>query len=699
MSEPSASRPPLDALFDVRAVAVIGASAKRGNLGGRVVYNLGVLGFQGEVYPVGPSEEPVHGHPVLRSVLDAPGPVDLAVIAVAAPRVPQVLEECGQKGVRYASIISAGFGEFTAERAALDQELLDVAARHGLRFLGPNCQGILDTRTGVCTGFGVVREDTLAQGSAGLLAQSGTVVFTLARLMSREGLGVSRFASVGNKLDVDEVDLLPLFLAHPETRVVCMYLESIRRGRALVEVAERAAKPIVLLKGNVAPASAGIARSHSASILNDQRVVAAAARQAGIVLVEQLNDFAVVPKAFLLPPMRGNRLVIVAGSGGMAVVAADWAHRRGFALPPLPAATAAAIERRQPLVKIANPVDLGDFFDLRETLAVLNEVLALPDVDGMALSMFDPTSTNYYNPPERPFQVELQALAERHGKPIAVTYAADPASLQTLRAQAAYPVFTFVDEAVQGLAALRDYTRHRERPREAVPPPLLGRATIEAVLARARAAERRELDYVDAFTVLAAAGIPVEMPHLLASAEAAVRAAREAEGAVALKLLAQGISHKTEAQGVRLGLTTDDAVFAAASDLLDAYPGAHLALQRMVSGVELMLGARRDPQFGPLVSVGLGGTLVELWDDAALRLAPITPAEARAMLAETRAARLLAGWRGQPAVDAAGAADALQRLSALIAAYPAIVEIDVNPLMVMQPERGVRAVDVRVFVE
>src|ERR671932_650923 len=254
MSEPTApALPPLNALFDVRSVAVIGASAKRGNLGGRVVYNLGVLGFAGAVYPVGPSEEPVHGRPVLRSVLDAPEPVDLAVIAVAAPRVPQVLEECGQKGVRFASIISAGFGEFKEERAALDQELLDVAARHGLRFLGPNCQGLLDTRSGLCTGFGVVREDTLAQGCAGLLAQSGTVVFTLARLMTREGLGVSRFASVGNKLDVDEVDLLPLFLAHEPTRVVCLYLESIRRGRDLVDLARRAAKPIVLLKGNAAP--------------------------------------------------------------------------------------------------------------------------------------------------------------------------------------------------------------------------------------------------------------------------------------------------------------------------------------------------------------------------------------------------------------------------------------------------------------
>jgi acetate---CoA ligase (ADP-forming) len=699
MTEASTPHPPLDGLFDVRAIAVIGASAKPGNLGGRVVYNLAMLGFQGEVYPVGPSEESVHGRPVLRSVLDAPGPVDLAVIAVAASRVPQVLEECGQKGVPFASIISAGFGEFTEERAALDQALLDVAAHHGMRFLGPNCQGVLDTRRGLCTGFGVVREDTLAQGSAGLLAQSGTVVFTLARLMTREGLGVSRFASVGNKLDVDEVDLLPLFLAHEETRVVCLYLESIKRGRALVEVAQDAEKPIVLLKGNAAPASAGIARSHSASILNDQRVVAAAARQAGIVLVEQLNDFAVVPKALLLPPMRGNRLAIVAGSGGMAVIAADWAHRRGFALPGLPAATAAAIEQRQPLVKIGNPVDLGDFFDLRETLTILDEVLTLPDVDGMVLSMFDPTSNNYYNPPERPFHAALQVLGERHGKPIAVTYAADPASIQALRAQAPLPTFTFVDEAVQGLAALRDYTLQRQRPRHAVPKPMLGRATIDAVLARARSAERRELDYVDAFTVLAAAGIPVEMPRLLASAEAALRAAREAEGPVALKVLAPGVTHKTEANGVRLGLATDDAVYGAATDLLNAYPGAHLALQRMVSGVELMLGARRDPHFGPVVSVGLGGTLVELMDDAALRLAPIAPADARAMLAETRVARLLGGWRDQPALDAAGAADALQRLSALVAAYPEIVEIDVNPLMVMLPERGVRAVDVRVFVE
>lgn len=692
------ARPSLEGLFEARSIAVVGVSEKPANLASRIVRNLAELGYQGEVYPVGRTADVVHGRPVLRSVLDAPGPVELAAVVVPALQVPGVLEECGRKGVRWVSITSSGFGEFVAERRALDDEILDIARRYGMRLLGPNGQGIIDFASGLCTAFGRGAEDALVeQGQAALVVQSGTMKSILHRLLTWENIGITRVASIGNKLDVDEVDLLPVLLAHAPTRLICLYLESIRRGQELVALARQADKPIVLLKGNNSEASARIAGSHSASLLNDSRVVRAAARQAGIVLVDEVAEVPLVAKALLMPPMRGNRLAIMSGSGALGVLAADWAQRCGFELPPLPRETAELIEQYQPLVKIANPIDLGDYFNVGQILVFVDEVLALPDVDGLVLAMFDITG-GFHNHPERPFIVEVEALAAKYDKPVALTFSADRPFFEQLKQQSRYPAFTFASDAVKGLAAQRDYWRARQRASAPIARPLSRVGTIERALSVPRPG-RQALGYAETFTVLAAAGMPMEAARHVRSADEALLAARDLGLPVALKLAAGDGGHKTEAGAVRLGLATDDAVCEAAEALLALVEGGELVVQRMVRGVELMLGGRRDPQFGPVVSVGLGGTLVELLDDVALRLAPVDRAEAMAMLAETRAARLLAGWRGAPLADTEAVVDAIQHLSMLLAAYPEILEIDVNPLIVLPRGQGARAVDARVFVE
>ncbi|HEY7068026.1 MAG TPA: acetate--CoA ligase family protein [Chloroflexota bacterium] len=700
MSEASSgARPPLDGLFEAQSIAVFGVSAKPANLAARIVRNLDELGYRGTVYPIGQSADEIRGRPVLRSVLDAPGPVELAAVVVPALAVPQVLEDCGQKGVRWVSITSSGFGEFTDERRALDDEILAIARRYGMRLLGPNGQGIIDFASGLCTAFGRGAEDATArEGQAALVVQSGTMKSILHRLLTWENIGITRVASIGNKLDVDEVDLLPLLLAHAPTRLICLYLESIRRGRALVDVARTADKPIVLLKGNRTEAAARIARTHSASILNDSRVVQAAARQGGLVLVEDFPELPVVAKALLLPPMRGNRLAIMSGSGALGVLAADWAQRGGFALPPLPRATAAHIEQYQPLVKVGNPIDLGDFFNAGQILTFVDEVLGLPDYDGLVLCMFDP-SVAFHNLPERPFHVEVEALCAKHGKPVALVFSADRPFFERLKQQSSFPTFMFPSEAVKGLAAQRDYWRARQQAAERPPARTPGRAPAVEQRLAAVPAGRGALGYADAFAVLAAVGLPVEAPRLATSADEAVTAASVAGGPVALKLVAGDGAHKSEANAVRLNLAGDAAVRLAATELLAAQPGGPLAVQPMVRGVEIMLGGRRDPQFGPVVSVGLGGVQVELLDDVALRLAPLTRAEASEMLGETRAARLLAGFRNQPPADADAVIDAIARLSWLLADYPEIMEVDVNPLVVLPPGDGARAVDARVLVE
>jgi acetyltransferase len=700
--QPEMTKASINGIFEAKRVAVIGASSKPGNLARRIVDNILTLGFKGTVFPVGRSDDQLLGLRVFHSVLELPDLVDLAVIAVPALQVPSVLEECGQRGVRYATITSSGFGEYTDERKGLDDQLLEIARKYNMRFLGPNCQGVRDYETGLCTRFGKqTREDELIN-RVGLIVQSGTVSSTIERFLKAEGIGLTRLASIGNKLDVDEVDLLPVFLNHVPTKMVCMYLEGTRRGRELIEIATGSEKPIVLLKGNIAPAAARIARSHSASILNEQRVMEAAARQSGIIQVTQLSEFPIIAKSFMLPPMRGNRLVIFSGSGGMGVVGADWAYRCAFEMPSLDKAKAQSIEKRLPgsYIKVDNPVDIGDFFDMQTTLDMVDELLGGANVDGMVVCIFDPSpgAVGFYNLPPRPFALEVKELMRRHDKPVALVYAAERKVIDRAQAEAKVPIFLTADEAIRGLASARDYWRTRmlsiARGVNVEKQPL-----IAQILKRALESGQSNLGYAESFRVLQAAGIDVEMPQQVSSADEAVQFARSRDGgAIVMKAASAHQSHKTEAGAVRVGLSGAEEIRKTFTEMQQHHPGATIYVQRMISGLELLVGSRRDPHFGPTISVGPGGTFVELFNDVSIRLAPITREQGQQMLEETRASRLLKGFRGAVPGDVDAVVETLERFSRLVAEHPDFSEFDINPLMVLPQGQGVRAVDARIFL-
>jgi acetyltransferase len=700
--QPDMTKSSINEIFEAKRVAVIGASSKPGNLARRIVDNLLTLGFKGTVFPVGRSDNELLGLPVFRSVLEIPSAVDLAVIAVPALQVPSALEECGQKGVRYATITSSGFSEYIEERKGLDDQLLETARKYNMRFLGPNCQGVRDYETGLCTRFGKqTREDDLIN-RVGLIVQSGTVSSTIERFLKAEGIGLTRLASIGNKLDVDEVDLLPVFLDHEPTKMVCMYLEGARRGRELIEIAAAAQKPIVLLKGNIAPAAARIARSHSASILNEQRVMDAAARQAGIIQVTQLSEFPIIAKSFMLPAMRGNRLVIFSGSGGMGVVGADWAYRCGFEMPSLEEKKALSIEKRLPgsYIKVDNPIDIGDFFDMQTTLDMVDELLGGSNVDGMVVCIFDPSpgAVGFYNLPSKPFALEVEEVMRRHDKPVALVYAAERKVIERAQAEAKVPIFLTADEAIRGLAAARDYWRTRtlstERGVNVGKQP-----AITQTMKRALESGQSNLEYAESFKILEAAGIDVEMPQHVSCADEAVEFARSrGSGAIVMKAASAHQSHKTESGAVRMGLTGADEIRKTFTEMQQLYPRAAIYVQRMISGLELLVGSRRDPHFGPTISVGPGGTFVELFNDVAIRLAPITREQGRQMLDETRAGRLLKGFRGAVPGDVDAVVETLECFSRLVAEHPDFSEFEINPLMVLPQGQGVRAVDARIFL-
>lgn len=696
----------IQAFFAPRAIAVIGVSAAPTNLARTIVQNLVEFGFPGPVVPVGPGGGEVAGRPILPSV-GAAGPVDLAVVLVPAARILEALEDCGRAGVQAVIISSGGFSEYEAGRTALEAEVRACARRYGFRVMGPNCIGVLAPTEGVVTPFVPIAPEALVPGRVSVISQSGGVVLYLAERLAEEGLGCHRLVSVGNKLDVDEADLLPALDAHPDTHVIVLYLEGIGRGRALLEAAARGRKPVVALKANEGVASAAIARSHTAALANDERVVEAALRQAGVVRVRDLDQVVACAKAFSLPPLRGERLLVASMSGGMSVIAADACSRYGFALPPLPASLLRDLEGRSRggVIHLQNPLDLGDIHDPAAAVETLTKLLLLPEVDGAAVCLPSPASAGRVLGGTRALEglvAQLRAAADACAKPVALSFFAGRRAWESLRGHLALPVFSDLRESIEALAFQRAYWRARARPLATAlrePSPAC-RALPEGLRRQAPWPPfPAVLDFLEAH------GLPVEPVVVARTPGEAAAAARALGGPVALKIVAPGLAHKTEVGGVVLGLTTPAKVAQAFDQLLaqvrTAAPGAAIhgaAVQRMRAPLhEVMIGARRDPAFGPVVLFGLGGIWVEVLGDVSLRLAPVSRAEAEEMIGEIRGAPLLAGTRGRPTAARGALADLLVAVSRLAAELPELRELDLNPVMVVDREATI--VDARMAIE
>jgi acetyltransferase len=480
---------------------------------------------------------------------------------------------------------------------------------------------------------------------------------------------------------------------------VTLYLESVTRGRALAEAASRSAKPVIALKANTAPETAGIARSHTAALANDDRVVDAAFRQAGIVRVQSLEELLVAAKAFRLPPLRGNRVVVACMSGGISVVAADACARHGLRLPSLPPGLLDDVEARGrgQVIHLGNPMDLGDIHDAGLMLAALDRALALPEVDGAAFCMPPPgTAGRLVGGLDAVAAMadQAEAVGRRHGKPVALSLFGGRRTAERLLEQTGRPVFWTVEESLQALAVQHAWwTRERPGLHPMTPAPGPGPEWTEPP------------SVVEALRFLAWRGLPVEEAALARSPEEAAAAAERLGFPVALKVVSRQVLHKTEVGGVMLGLRDAGEVAVAFGALVAraraAAPNAAIdgaGVQRMAPpGHEVIVGARRDAAFGPVVVVGLGGIWTEALGDVALRLAPIDQEEARRALAELRGHALLRGLRGRPPADEGALADLLVAVSRLAVDVPAIRELDLNP--VVAGPWGARAVDARIVLE
>ncbi|MEO8745984.1 MAG: GNAT family N-acetyltransferase [Candidatus Dormiibacterota bacterium] len=693
-------------LLAPRSVAVIGASHKRGSIGAELFHNLVSMGFKGPVYPINRSVPEIEGLRAYPSVLDVTGEIDLAVIVVPAAAVLEVADECAQKGVRGVVVISAGFGESGPAGVELQRQLLEVCRQAGMRMVGPNCMGVINTSPEVSLDATFAPDKPL-RGRIGFLSQSGGLGIAVMARAQALGSGVSSFVSVGNKADISGNDLIQFWEADPETSLIMLYLESFGNPRKFARIARRVSrsKPILAVKGGRTQAGNRATSSHTGALLSASDVtVDALFQQAGVIRTDSLAEL--FDAALLIgnqPLPAGNRVAILTNAGGPAILCADACEEGDLVVPPLPAAVRAELASFLPAAgSTGNPVDMladAGADDYRRAIAVLARC---PEIDAVIV-IFTPPLVTQTSEVIR----AIHSAAKELPRPIPLlsVFMSKQGTPRVIRSgDVAIPHYPFPEEAARALSLAARYGAWRAIPDE--PPPGLDgidRDHAAAVIAAALAAEPGWMSSAAVAELLSCYGIPLVETSIVGSPRDAGRAAKKFGAAVALKAVATGVLHKSDAGGVSLGLKGASAVERAATDMAVAFEKAGHPIQAfqvqpiVAPGVEMIVGVVQDEHFGPVLACGAGGTATELLKDVSVRITPITRGEAGRMLRTLKTFPLLDGYRGAPKADVGALEDVLLRVSALVEAHPEIAEMDLNPLLVHA--KGAVAVDARIRLE
>jgi acetate---CoA ligase (ADP-forming) len=699
------------AFLEPRSVAVVGASRRRGTVAGELFHNLLAGGFEGPVYPVNPNAPVVQSVVAYPSLTDVPGPVDLAVLAVPAAAVVAAARECAAKGVRALVVISAGFAETGPDGAERQAQLLAVCRAAGMRLIGPNCLGVLNTDPDVRlhATFGPTAP---LGGRVGFLSQSGALGLAIVDYANALGLGLSSFVSVGNKADISGNDLLNYWEQDDRTGLVLLYLESFGNPRKFARIARRVArsKPVLAVKSGRSAAGARASSSHTGALLAASDVtVDALFRQAGVIRTDTLAElFDVASLLANQPAPRGRRVAIVTNAGGPGIMCADACEAGGLQVAELSQGLRSGLAAGLPAeASVANPVDMlasAPAEHYRRTVAL---VVASGEVDAVIVIFIPPLLTE----PAVVAAAVAAAAAPGTVPVLNVIMSAGQLPREADGSAVRLPAYRFPEDAARALARAAEYGGWRERPEGQVPElPGMRRDEAAALLAAAMAegaggtgAAPRWLAPDQVASLLDCYGLPMAEWRLADTPEAAGAAAEALGGPVALKAVAPTLVHKSEASGVRLGLAGATQVRAAAGEMAAAVAAAghnveRFLVQRMVGqGVELLVGVVHDASFGPVVACGAGGTAVELLKDVAVRITPLTDRDAAEMVRSLQTFPLLDGYRGAPKADVSALQELLLRVSALVEAHPQVAELDCNPVKVLP--RGVVVVDARVRVE
>ncbi len=698
----------LTPFFEPQSVAVIGASTNPEKLGHVVLANLIEGGYTdqgGVVYPINPSADEILGMQVYPDVTQVPDEIDLAVIVIPYPVVPEALRTCGEKGIPAAVVISAGFREAGREGLERELELVEIAQRYNIRLVGPNCLGVIDTYTPINASFSAGMPP---RGPMAFMSQSGALGTAILDWALAGRLGMSKFVSLGNKADVSEVDLMQAWAEDPNSNVILMYVEGLPDGRAFIETARRVSKrkPLVALKSGVTQAGSRAVSSHTGSLAGSEQAYEAAFHQAGVLRAESLQTLFDFALGFgYLPPLQGDDIAIVTNAGGPGILATDALERAGLKLAQWGPDVIQDLEGSLPdAASAANPVDvLGDARADRYRLA-LNRIVDAPGVDGVIVILTPQAMTEIASTA----QVVVDAARAAQIPVLACFMGEARISEGTgILEEHNLPNFIYPERAAAVLKALRTYEERRAQPLpefETIP---ADRQAVEDIIQRVRDEERLTIGDLEARDILAAYDIDIPASGLAESADQAVEIAARMGYPVVLKVASPDILHKTDVGGVKVDLEDAGAV-RDAYDLITYRAQRYLPeariwgclVQKMVpSGLEVLIGMNRDPQFGPLVTFGLGGIYVEILKDVSFRIAPFSRREAQTMIGEIRARALLDGVRGEPPVDKEILVQTLMKVAQLVQDFPEITELDINPFMLYERGQGGTAIDMRLVLK
>ncbi len=699
-----------DSLFlSPKSIAIIGASDKEGSVGRAITSNI-IKGYMGKIFPISPTRETVFDKKAYKTVLDVPEPIDLAVVVTKNDIVPSVLEECGKKGIKGAVVITAGFKEVNEEGAKLERRLADISKQYNIRIIGPNCLGVMNLAPQTMMNSTFLKV-TPKSGGIALVSQSGAICAALVEDASAQGIGFSAVISMGNKVDLNEVDMLKMLADHDQTKVIVMYLEDMTNGREFLRVCKQitrlaqAKKPVLVLKSGRSPEGAKAAMSHTGALMGSDEIYDALLTQAGAIRVDSMEELFDYATAFSKQPLptKGD-LVIVSNAGGPAIISTDACSRLGLKM--------ANIEDIRPQINAVippwgtsrNPVDIVGDADFNRFDHVLNLVLAHKNV-GSVIAMCTPSATLDYNK----LAEVIVSVSKKYGKTILASLMGLDEGIKNreILAEGGVPYYNYAEGAIRALRAMVKFTHWSEAQEGKVREFKANKKRVEKIFAKVRSEGRKNLLEEEGQEVLKAYGVPLPKSILATKDREAVSAAKKIGYPVVMKIASPQIIHKSDAGGVKVGLKTPQEVKKAFREIIKnakrydkkATIKGVLVQEMVKGGKETIIGSKQEPGFGPVVMFGMGGIYVEVLKDVTFRVTPITDSEADEMISSIKTNKLLQGVRGEKPSDVQKLSECLQKISQLVTDFAEIKELDLNPVLVFEKGRGCKVVDVRIGLD
>jgi len=687
-----------------KSIAIVGASDKEGSVGRAITSNI-MKGYKGTIYPISPTRETVFDKKAYKSVLDVPGKIDLAVVVTKNTIVPAVLEECGKKKLKGAIVITAGFKEVDEEGAKLEQQLKDIAKKYKLQIIGPNCLGVmnLEPKTMMNSTFLKI---TPKSGEIALISQSGAICAALVEDASAQGIGFSAVISMGNKADMSEIDMLKMLAEHKQTKVIVMYLEDMGNGQEFLKVCKditrKKKKPVLVLKSGRSPEGAKAAMSHTGALMGSDEIYDALLKQSGAIRVDTMEELFDYATAFSKQPLPMNGdLVIVSNAGGPAIISTDACSKLGIKMAKIEEIRKKIDAVIPPWGSSRNPVDIVGDADFNRFENVLNEVLKHKNV-GSVISMCTPSATLNYDK----LAEVIVSMSKKYKKTMLASLMGldEGITNREILANGDVPYYTYAEGSIRALKAMLTFTNWVKNSPGKITKFTVKKDKVKKILDNAKKEKRNALLEEEGQEILRAYGFPLPASKLAKTKKEAVSAAKKIGFPVVLKIASPQIIHKSDAGGVKVNLQNAKDVENAFDTIIKnakkynkkADIKGVLVVEMVKGGKEMIIGSKLEPGMGPVVMLGMGGIYVEVLKDVTFKLAPMTNIEADDMISSIKTKKILEGVRGEKPSDVKKLSECIQRLSQLVSDFNEIKELDMNPVLVMEKNKGCKVLDVRI---